>query len=85
MLVTEFDYHLPPELIAQEPLVQRDATRLMTVERDGGGIGEIPFRGIVDLFRPGDLLVINDTRVIPARLLGRKESGGKTEIGRAHV
>lgn len=80
MLVTEFDYHLPPELIAQEPLGQRDATRLMTVERDGGRIGEIPFRGIAGLLRPGDLLVINDTRVIPARLHGRKESGGKTEI-----
>lgn len=80
MLVDEFDYHLSPELIAQEPLRQRDATRLMTVERESGQIGEVPFRSIVELFRPGDLLVINDTRVIPARLHGHKESGGKTEI-----
>ncbi|WP_298266629.1 tRNA preQ1(34) S-adenosylmethionine ribosyltransferase-isomerase QueA [Geobacter sp.] len=80
MLVDDFDYVLPPELIAQEPLPCRDATRLMTVDRAVGEIGELPFSGIASLFRPGDLLVVNDTRVIPARLHGRKESGGKVEI-----
>lgn len=80
MLVDDFDYLLPPELIAQEPLARRDATRLMTLDRETGGIGEMPFRDIAELFRPGDLLVVNDTRVIPARLHGRKESGGKVEV-----
>lgn len=80
LLVTDFDYPLPPELIAQEPLPDRAATRLMTVERATGVRGEIPFREIVERFRPGDLLVINDTRVIPARLHGHKESGGAVEV-----
>ncbi|AJE02591.1 tRNA preQ1(34) S-adenosylmethionine ribosyltransferase-isomerase QueA [Geobacter pickeringii] len=80
MLVDDFAYPLPPELVAQEPLPRRDATRLMTVDRARGEIGERPFREIAALFAPGDLLVVNDTRVIPARLHGRKESGGKVEI-----
>lgn len=80
MLLTDFDYELPPELIAQEAAAERDASRLMILERTGGAIGEIPFAGISELFRSGDLLVINDTKVIPARLLGSKESGGRTEV-----
>ena len=80
MRVDDFDYHLPPGLIAQEPLPRRDATRLMTVDRAAGEIGELPFCEVASLFRPGDLLVVNDTRVIPARLHGCKESGGKVEI-----
>ncbi len=80
MLVDDFDFDLPPELIAQEPLDRRDATRLMTVDRLCGEIGEVPFREIIRLFRPGDLLVLNDTRVIPARCFGVKESGGRVEV-----
>lgn len=80
LLVADFAYPLPPELIAQEPLPDRAATRLMTLDRASGAIDEIPFRAIVDRFRPGDLLVINDTRVIPARLHGRKQTGGAVEV-----
>jgi len=80
MRVDDFDYHLPPELIAQEPLDRRDATRLMTVDRTRGEVDEVPFREIVRLFRPGDLLVVNDTRVIAARFFGVKESGGRVEV-----
>lgn len=80
MRVDDFSFDLPPELIAQEPLERRDATRLMTVDRLRGEIEEFPFREITRLFRPGDLLVINDTRVIPARFFGVKESGGRVEV-----
>jgi len=80
MLLDEFDYHLPPELIAQEPSSRRDASRLLTVERVTGTVNERPFARIPELFRKGDLLVLNDTRVIPARLFGRKESGGRVEV-----
>lgn len=80
MRVDDFGYHLPSELIAQEPLDRRDATRLMTVDRARGDVDEVPFREIARLFRPGDLLVVNDTRVIAARFFGIKESGGRVEV-----
>jgi S-adenosylmethionine:tRNA ribosyltransferase-isomerase len=80
MKLDDFNYHLPPDLIAQEPLGCRDESRLMTLDRSCGQIDETRFRRISDLLHPGDLLVINDTRVIPARLQGRKGSGGKTEV-----
>lgn len=80
MLIKDFDYHLPPELIAQEPSCRRDAARLMTLDRLSGSIGEMSFADAARLFREGDLLVLNDTRVIPARLMGAKESGGRAEI-----
>lgn len=80
MRLDDYDYHLPPELIAQEPTASRDASRLMTLELGSGAIGERLFSEIAGLFRDGDLLVINDTRVIPARLSGRKESGGRVEV-----
>ncbi|HEX5773291.1 MAG TPA: tRNA preQ1(34) S-adenosylmethionine ribosyltransferase-isomerase QueA [Geomobilimonas sp.] len=80
MVLEEFDYHLPAELIAQVPAARRDASRLMTLDRTTGQIGETVFSEVDRLFRPGDLLVVNDTRVIPARLLGRKESGGRVEV-----
>ncbi|MFZ3208251.1 MAG: tRNA preQ1(34) S-adenosylmethionine ribosyltransferase-isomerase QueA, partial [Geobacteraceae bacterium] len=80
MRIGKFDYFLPPELIAQEPLASRDAARLMTLERSSGAIGETVITEISALLRDGDLLVLNDTRVIPARLFGAKESGGKVEI-----
>jgi S-adenosylmethionine:tRNA ribosyltransferase-isomerase len=80
MLLENFDYELPPELIAQQPAERRDAARLMTLDRSSGSIGETSIAEIAALFRPGDLLVINDTRVIPARLTGNKESGGRVEV-----
>jgi len=80
MRFSDFDYVLPPELIAQEPADRRDASRLMVLDREEARLEEMVFSGIVNLFRPGDLLVLNDTRVIPARLLGNKESGGRIEV-----
>ncbi len=76
MKTSDFDYTLPEELIAQDPLADRAASRLMTLDRESGGVGEDVFRNIGHYLRRGDLLVINDTRVIPARLLGVKEETG---------
>jgi S-adenosylmethionine:tRNA ribosyltransferase-isomerase len=75
-----FDYHLPPELIAQTPIEPRHASRLMVVERRTGQISHHVFADLIDLLNPGDMLVANDSRVIPARLFGRKQSGGKVEV-----
>jgi S-adenosylmethionine:tRNA ribosyltransferase-isomerase len=80
MLLNDFDYSLPTELIAQEPADKREAARLMTLERHSGAIGETGFAELAGLLRDGDLLVLNDTRVIPARLYGVKESGGRVEL-----
>lgn len=81
MRVDDFDYHLPEELIAQEPLPERDSSRLMVVHRQSGLIEHRQFRQIVDYLRPGDVLVLNETRVLPARLLGKREdTGGKVEM-----
>lgn len=80
MDVRQFDYHLPPELIAQTPIEPRHASRLMLVDRRTGQIEHRTFADIVDLLHPGDIVVANDTRVIPARLFGRKQSGGQVEI-----
>jgi len=80
MLVKDFDYHLPQELIARHPAAQRDASRLMLLNRRTGQISEDRFGNIGSYLAPGDLLVMNDTRVIPARIFGRRESGGKAEI-----
>ena len=75
-----FDYVLPPGLIAQEPAAERDAARLLVVRRDAGTLAHRVFRDLPDLLDPGDLLVLNDTRVLPARLVGRRErTGGKWE------
>src|SRR5437763_5700982 len=80
MDIRELDYDLPPELIAQQPADRRDESRLMVVRRGGGVVGHRLFRDLPDLLAPGDLLVLNDTRVIPARLLGRRAAtGGKWE------
>jgi len=79
--VTDFDYELPDKLIAQIPLEPRDSSRLMVVDRNTGRIFHRNFRDILDYLRPGDLLVANDTRVIPARLTGcRADNGGKAEV-----
>ncbi len=75
-----YDYELPPERIAQSPMEPRDAARLMVVHRATGRIEHRIFREIVDYLRPGDLLVFNDTRVIPARLFAVKPTGGRVEL-----
>lgn len=80
MRLTDFNYTLPPELIAQRPAEQRTESRLMSLDRSGGTIGEKSFHEICGFFREGDLLVVNDTRVIPARLFGMKDTGGRIEI-----
>jgi len=80
MLIEEFDYSLPQELIAQEPPLRRGESRLLHLERAAGTIAETSFPGIAERLRGGDLLVLNETRVIPARLTGNKESGGRTEV-----
>lgn len=76
MDVKDFDYELPEELIAQDPLLDRSASRLMTVDIDTGALSHRHFRDILSDLMPGDCLVINDTKVIPARLLGVKEDTG---------
>lgn len=80
MRLDDFDFHLPSELIAQYPTEQRDGSRLLVMRRDTTSVCHHQFADIVDFFRPGDCLVLNDTRVIPARLLGHKESGGQIEV-----
>lgn len=79
MRITDFDYELPEELIAQAPIEPRDAARLLVVP-PGGPFAHRMIAELPELLAPGDLLVLNDTRVIPARLLGKKESGGKVEL-----
>jgi S-adenosylmethionine:tRNA ribosyltransferase-isomerase len=77
----EFDYDLPPELIAQTPIEPRDASRLLVVHRDSDELEHRYFRDITDYLRPGDLLVCNESRVIPARIYARKaDTGGKVEV-----
>jgi S-adenosylmethionine:tRNA ribosyltransferase-isomerase len=80
MLVKDFDYDLPPELIANYPAPERDASRLMLLNRSSLSIAEDQFKNLSGHLLPGDLLVMNDTRVIPARIFGSKDSGGKVEI-----
>ena len=78
---SDYDYDLPKELIAQDPLDDRSSSRLMVLDRESGEIEHRVFRDIIDYLNPGDCLVINDTKVIPARLIGAREgSGGKVEI-----
>ena len=76
-LTSDFDYHLPPEMIAQAPMEQRDHSRLLTLNRVSGQVGHRRFFDLPELLRPGDLLVFNDSRVFPARLLGRREPSGR--------
>lgn len=80
MLVKDFNYHLPQELIARYPAPERDASRLMLLDRTAKTIGEDVFAHLGSYLRPGDLLVMNDTRVIPARLFGAKTTGGSVEL-----
>lgn len=74
--VSDFDYHLPPEQVAQTPVEPRDASRLLRLDRVTGALEHTHFRDLPRLLRPGDLLVANDSRVLPARLYGRKQPGG---------
>ncbi len=81
MRLSDFDYDLPDALIAREPLAERDASRLLVLPRSGGPPTHRAFRDLPDLLSPGDLMVFNDARVIPARLRGRKvDSGGRVEL-----
>jgi S-adenosylmethionine:tRNA ribosyltransferase-isomerase len=80
MRLSDFDYELPPELIAQYPAAERAASRLLHVEGRTGALEDLGFRDIVRLLDAGDLLVLNDTRVIKARLRGRKDTGGDIEV-----
>jgi S-adenosylmethionine:tRNA ribosyltransferase-isomerase len=81
MKPSDFDYHLPPELIAQAPVEPRDSSRLMVLSRADGSIAHRRFSDLAGLLRSGDVLVFNDSRVLPARLTGRKaDTGGKVEL-----
>jgi S-adenosylmethionine:tRNA ribosyltransferase-isomerase len=77
--LSDYDYRLPEALIAQHPLTQRDQSRLLCLHRHTGRWDHRRFAHMADLMNAGDVLVLNDTRVVPGRLLGRKESGGKVE------
>ena len=80
MKLEEFDYKLPEELIAQVPIQQRDESRLMVVDREKRTIEDKVFRDIIDYLEPGDCLVRNNTKVIPARLYGKKDTGANVEF-----
>jgi S-adenosylmethionine:tRNA ribosyltransferase-isomerase len=82
MLVNDFDYPLPAELIAQQPLPERDASRMMLVDRAGVSFQDRVFRELPQILRPGDLLVFNNTKVFPARLLGRRRGTTAQKIGK---
>jgi S-adenosylmethionine:tRNA ribosyltransferase-isomerase len=77
---SDFHYELPPELIAQAPLAQRRASRLLVLDGATGAIADRLFADLPELLRAGDLLVLNDTRVLPARVIGRKPTGGRVEL-----
>lgn len=77
---SDFYYDLPKEFIAQEPLADRASSKLMTIDLESGDLSHGIFKDIVDRFEAGDLLILNNTKVIPARLFGRKPTGGKVEV-----
>jgi S-adenosylmethionine:tRNA ribosyltransferase-isomerase len=80
MKLSEFDYHLPPELIAQEPATERDRSRMMVLDKNKGAFSHRHFFNFPDLLKKGDVLVLNDSKVIPARLYGQKETGAAIEV-----
>lgn len=80
MKKSDFYFELPPELIAQTPLEKRDSSRLMCMDRETGEVSHRVFSDLAELLRPGDCLVMNDSRVLPARLLGTRETGGAVEV-----
>ncbi|MHB8069420.1 MAG: tRNA preQ1(34) S-adenosylmethionine ribosyltransferase-isomerase QueA [Desulfobaccales bacterium] len=83
--ITDYDYFLPPELVAQHPLRERDASRLLVLHRATGGLRHASFRDLPQYLDANDLLILNDTRVFPARLHGAKASGGKIELLLHHL
>lgn len=80
MKTKDFYYDLPPELIAQTPLEKRDGSRLLTLDKTTGAIGHYHFYDLPQFLRPGDCLVLNNSRVLPARLIGHRDTGGAAEI-----
>ena len=80
MLVSDFDYYLPPELIAQDPIEPRDASRLLIVDRRNGSFRHSVFHDLGKELQPGDMLVLNDTKVLPARIYAYKQSGARIEL-----
>jgi len=80
MKTSDFDYHLPESCIAQTPIEPRDSSRLLVLDRKTGILDHRVFNQIGDYLNPGDLLVLNQTRVIPARIFARKPTGGKVEL-----
>ncbi|MBQ7040852.1 tRNA preQ1(34) S-adenosylmethionine ribosyltransferase-isomerase QueA [Candidatus Saccharibacteria bacterium] len=81
MKTSDFDYHLPEELIAQTPLLDRSSSRLLILERESGKFEDHVFTDIIDYLKPGDALVLNETKVLPARIIGaKKETGGAVEL-----
>ena len=80
MKTSDYWYHLPEELIAQTPLQQRDSSRLLVLDKDSGEVKHRHFYDIIDYLNPGDCLVMNDSRVLPARLLGHRPTGGAVEV-----
>lgn len=80
MRVADFSFDLPDELIARYPMAQRNASRLLTLDGNSGALGDKQFTDLLEMINPGDLMVFNNTRVIPARMFGQKASGGKLEI-----
>ena len=84
MKTSDFDYHLPQELIAQHPAEKRELSRMMTLDKHSGESACHLFRDFPQMLKAGDLLVINDTRVIPARLKGNRSSGAKVELFLLH-
>ena len=80
MQLDDFDYHLPAELIAQSPVAERSASRLLHLDGVTGELRDRRFADVLEMLQPGDLLVLNDTKVIKARLIGRKATGGQIEV-----
>jgi S-adenosylmethionine:tRNA ribosyltransferase-isomerase len=78
--LSDYDYDLPPKLIAQKPVAQRDLSRLLFMNRQTGKLSHHRFNALCDFLATGDMLIINNTQVIPGRLLGRKDTGGKVEV-----
>ncbi|KYK83514.1 S-adenosylmethionine tRNA ribosyltransferase, partial [Aggregatibacter actinomycetemcomitans serotype d str. SA2200] len=79
MRVADFYFDLPDELIARYPKTERTASRLLQLDGENGEIFHRTFADVLELINPGDLMIFNNTRVIPARMFGRKSSGGKIE------
>ena len=80
MKTSDFNFELPEELIAQTPLERRDSSRLLTLNKNTGAVGHHHFYDLPDFLRPGDCLVLNDSRVLPARLIGHRPTGGTCEV-----